>query len=626
MLRKIFRRRRPKPPKPNPPPPVVPPPPAALEPNVTDGKPISQLGLFAWRFWTYEEPFIDVMKMNFGQFSAKTHGGATMTWPQMWAAGHIHKPTLWPERIPPGYDYIAAGRFRSGAIVAPSHFAGTYVATWEGDADVGLGAGQVAINANRAEITVAADDTSIMDVRITRIGAGGIRNLRIFRKTSEARLTSGAILDPRFVAHASRYKILRFLDPQDASEGRPFRPGDFATMAQATWAPDWTPDYANASDAPKQPPFEVIFKTAVETNTAAWVHIAGLPGAPSAFNSLVNADPFLWRAAMQTHLSAILASSDWATYCDAIIAGAAAAGYPRTRMLYLEPWNEVWNFGGAWARMTHACDGVNDFLGGQATYSGFRYGYGYMCGHVQREFEAALARANRSDQRWTLVCASQHAAPERTTAAMEGYRRYWSDRGITGAANVAKFANVGVATASYYADGLSRTDGAFIAGDDAAHLTMVKAAITAGTASDTLENWYLNAPTHASARNLNTVIARRNEHQAIAVSYGAFFLGDYEGESHEIIPSHLIGDSQVKDFMETFIKSAAGARVTTAWASRLAAQNTNAVIANYFSIYARGPANVAALGNQAIDPWYDGLYGETNGRLTGLTTMLRNPL
>lgn len=604
-----------------------PPPPPSIFPNTADGKPISQLGLFWWKYWNFEEPFIDLMKVNSAQWSVTLYGGARIPWEELWRNGHIDKATGWPKSSPNNTFIWTLGIFRFGAIIIPEAYADTYVATWEGDADVRIAVEcttqgqkncQRRVETNRVEATFDAASGGYSLVEITRLGQGGVKNIRVFSKSNEAALNAGKILNPRFVEHARRYKVLRFMDVQDASQGRPFRAGDFVRYNYATWAPEWKADYAKAPDAPKFPSFEAMFRMAVETGTAAWVHVAGLPGAPASFNALVEpADSSLWKEACRTNLSTILASSDWASYMDEIVRSLNASGYPSDRMVYLEPWNEVWNWGGPWARMTHCSDGITVALGTNGSPGWApRYGFGYLAAHAMVEFDRALARAGRTNQAWTLAMGSQMAWDAVTVGSLEGFKRYFADRGIDSGSWLRR---VGVTTASYYAGGLNPTSGAFPASDTASHLTNVKAAVLAGTASKTLADWYF---TSSSAGSFSWVVANRNQHQTIAQNYGAFFLGDYEGESHEDLPAHLAADPDVSRWYDEFWRSAEGERVTRGWAAAVTGQNRNAIISNYMSIQPRGQ-RASSLGPSANQPWYDGYYGESTGRTRGLESILR---
>lgn len=110
------------------------------------------------------------------------------------------------------------------------------------------------------------------------------------------------------------------------------------------------------------------------------------------------------------------------------------------------------------------------------------------------------------------------------------------------------------------------------------------------------------------------MVANRAAHRRIAESYGAFFLGDYEGESHDNLPGYLKADPVVTRWNEDFITGPDGEAVTRAWAQALLTDDPDAIVSNYMGAHPRSPGT---------DPWYDGYYGEQNGRTRGLETILR---
>ncbi|NWG71524.1 MAG: hypothetical protein HXY23_07950 [Parvularculaceae bacterium] len=603
---------------------------AATFPNTSDGKPVTQLGLYWWRYWSFEEPFIDLTKQNSARWSAVKLSGERMFFGDLWKGGFIDKTTLYPKAIPPGYDYISGGRMRHGGETVPSGYAGVYVITWEGNADVVINTRPCTpiirkncfrkLGPNRAEATYDATTRDVGDWNITRIGPGGVRNIRIFRKENEPLLAAGKIIDPRFRAHASRYKILRFMDVQEASQARPFRAGDFVRFDQATWSPEWTPDYVKAPDAPKFPSFEAIFRTTVETDTAAWVHVAGLPGAPASFNALIDpADAGLWKEACRANLQTILSSSDWAAYMDEIVRGLIAAKYPADRMVYLEPWNEVWNWGGPWARMTHCSDGATVALGTRGAPGWApRYGFGYLAAHAMVEFDRALQRAGRK-QAWTLAMGTQLVWDQVTVASLEGFRRYFADHGVD-----AKpwLRHVGVTTATYYDGSFSRTEGLIAAATDAEHARKWREAI--GADPDGLARKRADRVISGTqVGGIPSLVAFRKRQQEVAESYGAYFLGDYEGESHETLPAYLAADPVIVNWAERYIAGPEGERVTRAYVDAMRAQNPMAVVSNYMSIFPRDPEGERANDTKFADPWYDGYYGDQSGRTRGMAHILR---
>jgi hypothetical protein len=416
------------------------------------------------------------------------------------------------------------------------------------------------------------------------------------------------------------------MDVQAASQGRPWRAGDFAPENFAIAAPDWFAD-ARTRDMPKHVAPSLMFKAAVAADAAAWVHVAGLPGASPAVEAGTAApgewkDPALWRDAARADLKAILASPDWAAYMDGLVAGMTAAGYPQDRMVYLEPWNEVWNVGGPWARMTFFAEGAAQALGVDPNPTILsRHGYGYLAAHVMAEFDAALRRAGRR-QAWTLVLGTQLAWTPPTSAALDGFKAYFAERG---ADPKPWLAHAGVAGASYYAsEAFQRGPSGFIeAASDAEHAARWKAAIAAdrdGLMKRFADEYLANA---ARGDSVPGLIRMRKAHREIAEREGAFYLGDYEGESHALVFWWLAGEPEIVNWAEDLVVSVHGERLTREWARRHFAEDPAAVLANYLSIGPRDPEGSSPGDRNPGAPWIDGLYGEDNARLRGLKELER---
>jgi hypothetical protein len=593
-------------------------------PTASPGKPIPQLGLGVWRYWSYEERFLDLTKGTPARYSALLADGSRMSWRDLWEAGHIDKTTLYPVSLPTG-AVLVGGVFRFGADTIPDAFADTYVLDWDGDADLRLARTctgpsdtncQTRISENRVEASLSGPNLGLWE--ITRIGPGGVRNIRLYRKANEAALNRGEILSPKFREHARRYKVLRFMDPQDASSARPFRPGNFLTANAASYVAEL---YDGPPETPREADHAVLFKVALETDTAAWVHVAALPGAPSSLNAFTGppvADPApyqqAWLAACRD-TGALLSSLDWAAYMDNIVRGLRSSGYPVRRLLYLEGWNEVWNTAQPWDRMSYCGRGVAEALGQGQNAS---YGYGYLTAHMMVQMDAALKRANRR-QAWTVVLAQQAVNIWSTRGALAGFKRYFTDRGVDPAPWIR---HVGVSVAGYYALSLSRVHGFMKNPDDQTHLAALKAAIAAdpaGTAKARAD-WLISSNGYGS---IPWAAGLRAMHEAEAVAAGAYFLGDFEGESYDEPEWYMRGDPAIINWHEDFVAGAEGERVTRAWVAAMHAQNPKAIAANYLSIHPFDPEGSDPADVRLLDPWWDGYYGEDNGRTRGLGSMLR---
>jgi hypothetical protein len=526
-----------------------------------------------------------------------------------------------PKAIPQGRTAIRSGLFRFGSRYYPRHYAGDYVIEWEGDADLRFGFGhqnQRRVGRSRVEAYFHPADESWSNVEITRIGSGGLRNLRVYRKEHEARVKAGETFDPRFLAYASRYKVLRTLDIQAAvisdirSAGRLKKKGQAGYGAPAVAVP-------GAPDAPVGAPIEVLFDLAMAADAALWMHVPTLLGAPSVFDELGIESPRRGelRATAKARFAEIFASSEWRAFADEIVRALEASGYPENRMLYLEVSNEVWNFAHPFWWPTNYFWGIGDALGDR----GYSYGLGYAVAHWTATFDGALKAAGRA-QAWTPVLAGQMANPETTKGALAGFRRYFEDRGQNPRSWLAR---VGVSTASYY-HGALEPDGVVKVAAGENYRAKWLAAVVADPVglAQRLGDWYVNG----SDRQVGAIpylVRMRNENQRLAEEAGAFFLGDYEGENHENGGGDLKSEPAFVNWMENWRRGPDGERTARAWVEALYRQNPDAIIANYKGIGPSDPEGDSPGDRILVDPWYDGFYGETNGRTRALDANLRGP-
>jgi len=607
---------------------------AAKFPSTDDGKPLMQLGIYPWWYANQEGPFLDLARLG-DEGGWKDRRGKSFA--DLWAEGFIDKATGHPKAIPSG-GFLEGRHFREGSIANPAYYAGTYVVEWTGDADIAvhplgvecatptqedcLVTAPADASGGRIEARFAPTRRELSWINIWRLGPGGLKSLKIYRKENEARVKAGEIFDPAWIAHARRYKILRFMDVQDASRARPFHAGDFMGPAYQGY-PNLNYAFdARMQDAPKQWPFELLFRASVATDTAAWVHVAGLPGATAKLSDATGDVYAAWKSAGQNDFRAILVSPDWAAYMDGIVRGLIASNYPADRMVYLEPWNEVWNYGPPWGVMTAFCDGLSNGLGSNpAAIIPWRYGYGYMTAHVMVAFDAALKRAGRK-QAWTIAMGTHLALDEQAKAGFKGFKAYFAERGGDPAPWLR---HVGLAVGSYYSEAFAIEPHGFMpAATPAEHRAKWRAAIDADPAglAKRRADWTISDPQKRMG-TIPWIVLTRTMNQKAAEEAGAYFLGDYEGEAHDVMPDHLKADPKIVNWAEAFTVGAEGERVTKAWVDAMKKQNPKAVIANYLSIGTLDPEGNSPTDAAIANPWFDGFHGEANGRTRGLSGALR---
>lgn len=588
-----------------------------------------EIGIGRATYGDYEDPYLDLLHQADLQWEASRNwpnNNDKKTYSQMLAAGEIDRTTWIPNRIPAGYDYVSTPLFRAGARDYPAYYAGTYVFEWDGDGDArcGFGVATTTVSANRIECTYAAGDTNWSTVEITRMGAG-FSNPRLYRKENETLIKSGEIFSPAWVKLVSGYKIVRAMDAVDTNSSTVVKTSQLATSAMIPWSAQTTPLDGDVS-APRGTPIDVLFKLAVKTNTALWLNTPPLLGAPAA------ADDYKWfsdpdglRALATANYSSILASPEWRSYADRIVSTMVASGYPKNHVLFQELANEIWNFGGpSFSRSTRYYWGLGEAI---PNYQGeaFRYALGYLTANYAVAFADALQAAGRSDQAWVIVLASQNDYLARTEWSLMGFKRYFEDRGMDPAPWLAR---TGVSTASYFYGVTDKTTGLFKASDDATRDQMWLDAIQTDPQGlmKKATDWFLTTPDSAGAQSVPHVIARRVDQKALAESYGAFFLGDYEGDNHDTLGEapNLKTNPVFVNWMEDYRRSDEFERANKGWIDALLAQDPNAVIANYYSVGAFDPQGSDPNDASLADPWIDGFWTDNTGRMRALDQYLRH--
>lgn len=595
--------------------------PAPAEPSAQDGLPLTQLGLDGWRYWSVEEPFLNLLRLTGNDWTAGQNwpGSETMSMAEMLAGGYIDPETMLPKAIPPGFDYVRSGLFRYGARLDAAAWAGDYVAEWEGEADavIGLGcaAGQKRAGPSRIEFSCPEDDRSWTNIRFTRIGAGGVRAVRVYRAENEALVKAGEVFDPRFLAYAGRYKILRTLDIQSPNAAGARSVDHLGKMRHAQWGASPAVPRGGIGPArlPMGPPMKALFDMAVKADAALWLHVAGMIGAPAVFDETEpSAGPRRkeTRSLARQHAEEILNSPEWPKYADAMVAALKASGYPETRALYIETGNEAWNNAHPFWQRRDYFHGIRDWANEKSPVAGYgsMVGAGFMQAHFAVHLKAALERAGRK-QAAVFVLACQHANPATCEGVIAGYKHYFAMHDIDPAPFLAR---AGLSTATYFHEGLG-TRGLFASDSAAETADRWRAAIAEDPegAAKALTDWYLTAD---QCCTIPYLVRMRDVQQKIAEDAGIAFIGDYEGESHDAAIRELRDNPDFqKWYFDVWNDGPQGERLTRAWLEALYAQNPDAIIANYKGVAPR----------QIAHPWGDGLYGEETGRRRAMEGFLR---
>ena len=606
--------------------PPQPPPSTDVFPNTKDGKPITQIGPWEAAWYDYSDPFLDKMKSNsaaVNDWALIETSGRQVPWTELGKAGaDLFDPyTLYPKTMDK-YARILVGVFRQQSDAYPQAYAGTWVVDWQGDADVEASwcpASAVRKTDKRIEIDISAPGRCA--VFVTRVGASGIQSIRAYRKSDEQRLNAGAVFTDQFVKHIGAYKIVRTMDWQQAN-GMPTR---LTAQQVTTRAARWGGGFAlwgQTNHAQFGMPLDVQFQLAREADVALWVNVPPLLGAVP--ESYVWWDPTVPESEKAAKFSAVgrttyktqLASPEWEKYADAIVGAAVAQKYPLNKTVYVELGNEIWNF----ANPFHIGTGYYGAIGEGMTGVVYqhRYAYGYFSARLAQAIDAALTKAGRADQSWTLVLAGQNAGPRSTEDALRGYTDYLAQAGMS----VDKFKRVAaVSVTSYYQDGFAPTAafaqlGYTVDNADyrAALLTFIRRDPKA--AAKTLADWVIGAPPGAGM-SIPNMIAAQEAHVAIAQKHGVKFLGDYEGGDHELGIPEWNRDPAYVAMMKEFRYGEQGKRVTKAWIAALRTRGDDKVISNYHGIGPNPDYQELTL------PWVDCYYDKPCGRDEALQRVLR---
>ncbi|MBI1364936.1 MAG: hypothetical protein GC153_03140 [Alphaproteobacteria bacterium] len=606
---------------------------SATFPNTDDGKPIMQLGLDGIAYWSLEDKFLNLLQSSGYAWAAHgewNSGLADMSFAELYNAGVIDKTTMLPTRLPAGYDggkgFIASGLFRFGARYYPDYYAGTYVFDWQGDADARCGFGKptVHVNAHRIECVYPANDTGWARVELTRIGAG-FSNPRLYRKEDEAAINAGEIFSPKYVALLSQYKVLRMMDVAQTNTTWIRKVSELSTKQMFGWGSNPARN-ADAPDLPRGAPLALMVDLAVKTDTALWINVPPLLGAPDGIeDAQYQSDALAIRAFGQANFDAVAASPEWRNYADKVAAALASENYPKNYTLYQEIGNEIWNFANPFWRMTNYYWGMGDALKAKnpdASGESFRYALGWLTANYAVQFDAALRAAGRADQAWTIVLAGQHVYLGRTTAALQGAKDYFTANGLDPAVWMKK---IGVSTATYYNGIYDLSTGLFPAADDAARDAQWLGAIASDPVG--LRKRFADFMISGTCKLcIPQIVADRDAQKAEAEKFGATFVGDYEGNSHLVVPSSLKAEPAFIAWLRDFLLSDEAGRIDAAWAEALYSEDDKAMLANFVSV---GPFVIDASGkfDPADHPWIDGFWTDLpdgTGRNRALKPFLRN--
>lgn len=574
---------------------------AAVEPNIADAKPISQLGLTGIDWYSASDPYIN-HHLNNGSPNLRISGVGDGTAAQIIASQVLHPQTLLPTTFlgQAGITFGDAivGQERHGASVYPDDFNNdTWVLEAVG-ADklfmVPQGSGvrtETVTQANRREFTyVGCEERQPIFLNSTdaAFAAGG---LKFYRKSDEVRLLAGKTFRKRFVDLCARHKVIRVMDWMSININAARSIDGIKTKSVSfRGRPEKVEFYSRSNMPVNGVPAEELFELATEANSALWYNVPVFIGAGEGLCDVLEQTYTDYDANIlegyknyaTANLTAIVASNEWSRYTDHIIQKMVAANYPKTRVFYLEWNNEPWNT--AFSAHNLYCRGASVALG---LPDSFAAGYGYISAKLAHAFALSLAAAGRADQEWRICFNVQNVRTVENSLVRQGFERYFSDRSIDLAPYKAK---AGGAIAPYIEGCYDYTIGAVPGApftDFALYTTAFTNAIQTNPNGlmNAMRDWLVpGADTPEKFGSVAHIAARVAEHREDWAASGYKFIGCYEGgNGWGLYPQHT-QNGVIMPWHNAFSVSSQAGEVTTAYINALKAIDPNMVIANFVDV------------------------------------------
>lgn len=564
-----------------PPPPPPPPPPATRAPRTLINPSHST-------YWAREDAFINHVLVTGRDDPATGSGYAQWLKNGLFdeASGRFVKlPTTGPLNI---------GIVRDGTAAAPAHYAGKWILDWEGDGDiavVGAGAGaQVRVSPNRIEETYdpALHGSAPPRVSVTRIGAGGIANIRYYRAAHETLINAGQVFDPSFLADASRFDLVRPMDWTGVNGDYELQASDRPHRNRPVWFGGRVPDWA-------------LIRLAIDAGNALHLNAPGFLGVTKAVADMLRNKTGTQAervAAVAAAYTTFTVEEEMLLWARAIVAELNAQNYPLNRPLAIEYDNEVWNF--TFALSCELCWGIGRALNAQtpSLKSNLRTGYGWQSARLAKAFAQALAEGGRAAQDWTLIVGTQTADAAKTTDALAAVAAFGGTEPMS---------RYGVAATNYYSGGFNwRADNLLFG--SAMTQAAWEAKWLADLAADRAGLWrritdYLRDPA-PKPQNVAWIGAQWRAHKAAAEAAGARFVGAYEGDSHQKMSRAMAANAEAVALFDEWHESADHGRVILDVAAEIKAIDPTLIMANY---------GLRAGGRSPSAPWIEGAPWNKSG-------------
>ncbi|MGF1544786.1 MAG: hypothetical protein ACFB00_09845 [Parvularculaceae bacterium] len=594
----------------------------AVEPNGRDGRPIVQLGVGAMQFYSHENALIDQLKESaWGNMRVILPDYSRREFDWMLDNGYFDVARQAVRKTPDGGS-VSFGYVKFSSTLAPAGFFGReWVVDWAGDGDIELWSRDKRfetrrVGRNRLEATFHPEHRESFQIRLTRVGDEPVSRVRAYERSREDALNRGEIFREAFVERVRPFKVLR---PMDWSRVN----GSTVTRVDELMRPDdsfWGSGPGNSGPFRVGVPLEVQARLATQTGAALWVNAQPMLGAPQAIRDAaaqgVEADPpgapnrrtrtDKWRDIARPHAAAIAYSDELLVYARRFVAALDAAGYPRNRVAYVELGNEVWNNAGGFGVVTGYYWGLSEGLRERLGGAGFRKAYGYMSAKLAAAMEQAVSEGE-APREWAVVIGAQTTSTGRTREALDGADAYFKANGGD-AARGRLASRFGLATTNYVRGAFDhrRRDNLYGIEDRKQYYRRFLRDLGADpdAHAQRIADWLIS---HPSGLTVAGLMKSYDAHAEIIADWGGFYLGNYEGGSHDSFRARGgdgLSDAEAKEiaaFAVAWHGSDHNARVTQTFARAFFERFPGAMFANY-----------ALQGERRADrPWIETGPGET---------------
>jgi hypothetical protein len=526
-----------------------------------------QIGVGAMAYWSGEDALINVFAAN--------------TTSDDWPDDVYDRETQTFLKVPPAEQIwlqrVMAGLLRNGANFDPDSYAGDYIVEWDGDGELGVGltrGRQIAEGPNRVRETYDGQSKGWASVEIKKIGGSGVSNIRVYRAEHEAALKAGKIFNPDFVKHIARYDIVRTMD-WNGSYGVT-RADQISDISAQFWGG-------------RIVPIQAQFKLAEEAGVSIWINAPSRLGAPDGLNKQLGDmhDQQQRKALIETQFDAVAASPEWDNYATLIVEGMVATGYPIDRPFYLELANETWNWGGGFSYATEwywsLTSGLAETTGKFYPGNPSRGAYGYLSARLAEAFAKALDAAGRADQQWTMVLGAQTAWDQQIVGPLEGVKDYAVLTASDNSAFIQPMARYGVTTTGYYRGAFEDTGGGLFGRSVKGDAWRAEWLRRLDADPEAFAQYLYDYMASAKPRmeNVAWVVAQSKLHEQIAKKYGARYIGQYEGSSHDTLDRELAKNVKALAFYKAWQAGPRHAAIIRLQAEQMSAAFPGVILSNY---------------------------------------------